>query len=301
MRRFAAACIFFALIAVAFTRSGQGQASLVRELAPGVYTRIAEPEKRIIANTSWIVFRDYVVVIDANYPWGARAVMPDLKRTTSKPIRYVFNTHYHADHAFGNSVWVDAGAAIICSEDCAAESRAKNAPSWAKDNATGDYSLQPYRLEHPQISFEKTMAIDDGTRRVEFERVGPGHSKGDAVAWLPKERILFTGDLVVNRPGNFVGDPDADPDGWVRALEGLAKRDIARLVPGHGVVGEGAAAVLGNREYLADMIRQVRAAAAKGVPADKVKVDLKKHDPWGQDEDRNRTAVLAVYRKVARR
>jgi cyclase len=210
-------------------------------------------------------------------------------------------SHYHADHAFGNSVFVDAGATIVCSQDCAAESRDKNTPSWAKDSGAGEYSLKPYRLEHPQISFEKTMAIDDGTRRLEFERVGPGHTRGDAVAWLPRERILFTGDLVVNRPGNFVGDPDADPDNWVRALDGLAKRDIARLVPGHGVVGQGATAVRGNREYLADMIQQVRAAVAKGIPADRMKMDLKRHDPWGQDDERNRTAALAIYQKVSKK
>jgi glyoxylase-like metal-dependent hydrolase (beta-lactamase superfamily II) len=298
MKRCAAALFFLLLLAIAFTNTGQGQANLVKEIGPGIYMRAAEPEKRIIANTSWIVFRDYVVVIDANYPWGARAVLADLKRTTDKPIRYVFDTHYHGDHSFGNSVWVDAGATIVCSEDCAAESRAKNTPSWAKDNATGDYSLKSYRLEHPQLSFEKTMALDDGTRRVEFERVGPGHTRGDAVAWMPRERILFTGDLVVNRPGNFVGDPDSDPDNWVRALDALARRDIARLVPGHGELGD-VAAVRGNRDYLADMIRQVRAAIAKGVPADKMTLDLKSHNPWGQDAERNRTSGLLIYAKLS--
>jgi glyoxylase-like metal-dependent hydrolase (beta-lactamase superfamily II) len=300
MKRSALALAFAMLLVVAFSRAGGAEASLVREIAPGVYTRLAEPEKRIIANTSWVVLREYVVVIDANFPWGARAAMADLKRTTSKPVRYVFNTHYHGDHAFGNSLWVDAGATVICSEACAAESRAKNAEAWTSNDAAGAYSLKPYRLEHPQISFEKTMALDDGARRIEFERVGPGHTKGDAVAWLPKERILFAGDLVVNRPGNYVGDADADPDNWVRALDELARRDAARVVPGHGALGD-ATAIRGNRAYLADLIAQVRAAVAKGVTADKVPLDLKRHDPWGQDEARNRTSAAQLHARFSKR
>ena len=73
MRRLVAAWVFVALLAAAAARVGHSQPNLVREPAPGVWTRIAEPEKRIIANTSWIAFRDFVVVIDANFPWGARA------------------------------------------------------------------------------------------------------------------------------------------------------------------------------------------------------------------------------------
>jgi cyclase len=300
MRRSISIVFFCLLLAAAFSRSGIGQPNLVTELAPGVYTRTAEPEKRIIANTSWIVFRDYIVVIDANFPWGARAAMADLKRTSSKPVRFVFDTHYHGDHAFGNSVWTDVGATVICSEDCAAESRAKNTPSWAKDSGQGEYSLKPYRLEHPQIVFRDSMAIDDGDRRLEFKKVGPAHSRGDAVAWLPKEKIVFTGDLVVNRPGNFVGDPDADHDNWVRMLGKIAANDIARVVPGHGAVGT-ADAIRGNAAYLDDMVRQVRAAIAKGVPADQVKVDLKRHDPWGQDEARNQSSARQVYDKLAKK
>jgi glyoxylase-like metal-dependent hydrolase (beta-lactamase superfamily II) len=218
----------------------------------------------------------------------------------NKPVRYVFDTHYHGDHAFGNSVWVDAGATIVCSDECLAESRAKNTPSWAKDTATGDYSLKPFRLEHPQLAFREGMAIDDGERRLELRKVGPAHTRGDAVAWLPKERILFTGDLAVNRPGNFVGDPDADPENWVRVLEKLAGHGPGQVVPGHGAVGT-ADALRGNAAYLADMLRQVRAAAARGVPADQLTVDLKKHDPWGQDETRNRDSARFMYAWTAKK
>src|SRR5579871_4496598 len=157
MKRFALAAPFFLLLAGAFLREATSQPNLVRQLAPDVYFREAEPEKRIIANTGWVVFRDYVLVIDANYPWGARAILPDIQRTTSKPIKYIFDTHYHADHLFGDSIWVDHGATIICSQECTAESLRKNPDQWNNDKGSGEYSLKPYRLEHPQISFQGRM------------------------------------------------------------------------------------------------------------------------------------------------
>ena len=78
-----------------------------------MFYRAADRDKRIIANTGWVAFCDYVLVIDANFPWGARAVLDDIRKTTDKPIRFVFDTHYHSDHSFGNSVFVDAGATIL--------------------------------------------------------------------------------------------------------------------------------------------------------------------------------------------
>ena len=299
MQRTVIALCFLVLLAAAFRQVGNGRPNLVREVAPGVFYREAEPEKRIIANTGWIVFQDYVMVIDANFPWGARAVLNDLRQTTDKPIRFVFNTHYHGDHSQGNSVLMDAGATVICSEECTAESKERNPEVWASNKGTDEYSLKPYRLEHPQISFRGSMVVDDGTRRVELVRVGPGHTRGDAVAYLPRERVLFSGDLVVNSPGNFVGDPGADPDGWVRALDALAARDIAAVVPGHGAQGT-VAAIKGNRAYLADMIAQLRAGIARGATAGQLEkqIDLKSHQPWGQDEERNRAAIRAWYEKL---
>ena len=302
MRRSAAIAVFSLLLFAAFRFEGRGQSSLVRQLAPGVYYRQAEPEKRIIANSGWVVFRDYVVVIDANFPWGARAILADLRQTTDKPIRFIFDTHYHSDHAFGNSVWVDAGATILCTEDCAAESLAKNVPAWNGNTGTGEYSLKNYRLEHPQVTFRDRLVVDDGSRRLELLRVGPAHTRGDAVAWLPKERILFTGDVCVNGSGHNVADPDADHDNWVRALDALAAKDVATVVPGHGALGT-AETIRGDRAYLADLVGQVRAGLAQGKTADEVvaAIDLSRQGAWGADATRNRNSAKAVYAKLARK
>ena len=93
----------------------------VKEIAPGVffrYSSITATDPKIPfggSNHTWVVFKDYVVVIDANFPKEAADVIAAIKKTTKKPIKYVLDTHHHGDHAYGNSVWAKEGAQIIAS------------------------------------------------------------------------------------------------------------------------------------------------------------------------------------------
>src|SRR5258708_21578429 len=147
MKRLSLATAFLALMACAFLRDAASQSNFTQQIAPGVYYRAADRPKNIIANTGWVVFRDYVLVIDANFPWGARAILSDLRKTTDKPIRFVLATHYHGDHAFGNSVWVDAGATILCSPECVEQSKTKNPPAQDKRTGTGQQGVKSGRRD----------------------------------------------------------------------------------------------------------------------------------------------------------
>lgn len=270
----------------------------VKELAPGVFVRMGDHTRNQPANTAWVIFKDYVLVIDANYPWGSKEILPQIKKTTNKPIRFVFNTHYHGDHHYGSQIFANEGAAIVCSQDCAQESRTKGQAGWDKNTVTGEFSLKPYKLVHPTIVFEKNMAFDDGEHRVEMMLMGPGHSKGDAVAWLPNEKILFTGDLCVNwGRGNNVADADADHDNWLRALDKMAQMPVKTLVPGHGALS-GIPQIKEQRAYLADMLDQVRKGIKAGKDGDKLaaEINLTRHK-IGADKERNANSVKAMYRK----
>jgi cyclase len=291
-----------ALTFAALAWSAADAGSVVRELAPGVFVRMGNRDRNQPANCGWILFQDYVLVIDANFPWGAKEILPEIRKTAKgKPIRFVFNTHYHGDHAYGGNIYTEAGATIVCSEDCSAESRTKGQAGWDKNTATGEYSLKPYHLAHPTLTFQQSMAFDDGQHRVEFRKVGPGHSKGDAVAWLPKERILFTGDLCVNwKFGNNVADADADHDNWLRALDTMASMKPATVVVGHGDLGS-APVLAAQKAYLGDMLDQVRKGVKAGKTADQLAsgINLTQHK-IGADKERNAASVRAIYAKVAR-
>src|SRR5215475_12286018 len=173
MRRSVIAGVFGTLLFVALGQQVKSPAARVRQLAPGVFSRQGDRDRRQPANTSWVVFRDFVVVIDANTPWGIKEVLPEIRKTTDKPIRYVFDTHYHWDHSWGNSVMADAGVTVVCSRDCAEELKDKGKREWDRNPTTGEYSLTAYRLEQPGLAFGEFVAFDDGERRLELRRMGP--------------------------------------------------------------------------------------------------------------------------------
>jgi glyoxylase-like metal-dependent hydrolase (beta-lactamase superfamily II) len=266
-----------------------------------VFSRQGDTDARQPANTSWIEFHNFVVVIDANTPWGVRAILPEIKKTTSKPVRYVFDTHYHWDHSQGNSVMADEGVTVICSQDCASELSTKGKEEWASGaKRTDQYSLTPYRMELPSVVFDNFMAIDDGERRLELRRVGPAHTMGDAVAFLPKEGILFTGDLCVNwRSGNNVGDPDADHQHWAQVLNDMARWNLKTVIPGHGDPGT-VDTLKAQSAFLDDLWKQVSAGKKAGKTVDQLlkEVDLSTHGNFAADAQQNQTAIRQVFRKA---
>lgn len=273
---------------------------LVHQIAPGVYYRESEDDKRIIATTSWIEFKDFVVVIDANFPWGSTRIIQAIKETTPKPVRFVLDTHYHGDHSYGNGVFAEAGATIVASDDTAADSKARNTGSWEKDTATGEQSLKQYKLVHPQLTFRDSITIDDGTRRLDLIRVGPGHTRGDVIAWLPTERIVFTGDLCDTRAQNNLADAGMSPEGWLAILDKIYAMNPAILVPGHGRDGN-AESLKGQRAYLSVIFDAARAGVAKGSSDDEIfkSIDWSKYKPWSDDEKRNHIALTAVIKKFS--
>jgi cyclase len=300
MKRLGMLLVMFSLLLVAYERALESQAGSVRQLAPGVFSRQGDKDARQPANTSWVEFRDFVVVIDANTPWGIRAVLPEITKTTSKPIKYVFDTHYHWDHTQGNSVMADAGVTVVCSQDCANELRTKGRGEWDQMARNEQYSLAPYRLEQPSIVFGDLMAIDDGERRLELRKVGPAHTIGDAVAFLPNEGILFTGDLCVNwRFGNNVGDRDADIPHWAQVLTGMAQWSVKTVVPGHGGLGT-ADTLRAQSAFLDDLWKQVSAGKQAGKTVDQLlkDVDLSKHGDFAADAQQNQSAIRQVFRKA---
>jgi len=291
------AVVFAALTVAAFLRAQKSTEPLVHELAPGVFYWQGDEIRRVQTNVGWVIFKDYVLVIDANFPWGAREILPEIKKTTDKPIRFVFNTHYHADHSYGNVVFHDAGAVVVSTSDSAQESRERgwrDVQNQAKERAT-----EP--LVNASVMFPDQMVFDDGDQRVELIKVGPAHTKGDAVAYLPKSKILFVGDLAVNWVyGNNLSDPGADLHHWVTMLGKLAGWDITALIPAHGVPGT-VETLVGQRDYLRDMLQQVEAGLKAGKSAEQLasEINLRTYQPFGADPKRTGNQVRSMYRNLS--
>jgi glyoxylase-like metal-dependent hydrolase (beta-lactamase superfamily II) len=221
--------------------SGRSAADGVNEVdavADGVYFHVGDIEKRGHCNNGWVIFKDYVLVIDANFPSGAQVILPKIRALTQKPIRFAFDTHHHGDHAYGNQVWIDSGATPVAHTGVMEEMKRYETglygdkPGRWEQTAESRPDVASSRLAPPSVLFPKELYFDDGQHRVELMHLGVAHTHGDAVAWLPKERILFTGDACVNGAYNFTGDGNIGK--WVATLD-LAKKLGAQVVcPGHG-------------------------------------------------------------------
>jgi len=181
---------------------GGGQIGQVQELAPGVYFRQGDIEHKGHCNNAWIVLEDYVVVIDANFPSGAEEVLPQIQRTTSKPIRFVVDTHHHGDHAYGNMIWVRNGVVPVAQENVLTEIHRFEPQRWQEAARTREDVKQLGLLgpKAPTLLFPERLVFDDGKRRLELFYFGKAHPRDHTFAFLPKEKVLFPGDAVVNGP-----------------------------------------------------------------------------------------------------
>src|SRR5215813_10894229 len=241
--------------------------SRVHQLARDVYYWAGDLSTHEQTNVGFVVFRDYVLVIDANFPWAAEHILADIKTITSKPVRFVFNTHYHADHTMGNSVFTAHGAAVVSTEDLARELGTKG-----MEDIREQTRMKMDHLELPSIRFPDRLVFDDGEHRVELIKYGQAHTKGDGVAYLPAEGIVFVGDLAVNwTHGNNLSDQYVRYIGWIRALDNIAKLPIKTVVPAHGDLGD-VDLLNRQRDFIADMWKQVK----QGLKAGKSSAELKK-------------------------
>src|SRR5262249_53431313 len=158
-------------------------------------------------------------------PKEAADVIADIKKTTKKPIKYVLDTHHHGDHAYGNCIWAKEGAKIIAHKNCDRLLSTNGPKAWeiaAKDRD----DLKKNELKNVDIAYEKDdkYVIDDGSQRVEFLYFGHCHTAGDSVAYLPKQKILCTGDACVNGSFNFMGHSNSAS--WIQNLGKMEKLDI---------------------------------------------------------------------------
>ncbi len=147
--------------AVSATRAACSRHSLevgkVDPVAPDVYFHEGDIEKGF-CNNGWVVFEDYVLVVDANFPAGAQVILPKIRALTDKPIRFAFDTHHHGDHTYGNQTWVESGATPVAHTGVIDEMRRYE---------TGYFDAKPGRWE--ESARERTITI--AARGARYEKI----------------------------------------------------------------------------------------------------------------------------------
>lgn len=281
------------------------------KVTDGVYYATASGTMNVGSNSPIIVNDDEALVIDSEItPAAARAIVADLKAVTSKPVRYVVDSHYHYDHAFGNQIFI-ADAQVIghdstrrrmlgnvmeqftflnsvqrvpATVDALKQRIAQEADPQQKAALERQVAnslayleqVKEVKVTPPNLTFDQTMTLYRGGREIRLLYLGRGHTDTDVVVYLPKERIVCTGDLMESIV-SYMGD--SYPEEWIATLERLKALDFDTVMPGHGVVFKGKTKITAFQSYLKDVLTQVTALRKQGLNAEDAaqKVDVTKY------------------------
>jgi glyoxylase-like metal-dependent hydrolase (beta-lactamase superfamily II) len=221
-------------------------------------------------NTGVIVGDDGVMVIDAQAtPLMAREVIRRIRGVTSKPVKYVVLTHYHAVRVLGASAY--KAQHIIASDATLGLIRERGEADMKSEIGRFPRLFRGAGtipgLTWPTLTFRGELTLRMGTLEVQIIHAGAGHTGGDTIVWVPSQRVLFSGDLVEYEAGIYTGD--AHLEVWPSTLDKLRQLKAKALVPGRGPALTTPAACDGAIAYTQDFIRGLYDVAQNGVKAGK--------------------------------
>jgi glyoxylase-like metal-dependent hydrolase (beta-lactamase superfamily II) len=282
-----------ALVAAPSVAAEAGEMFDVVRLADGVYAGLvkARPPTYVFANSLIVIGTDAVLVVDTQQsPSAAEDLVSEVRALTELPVRFVVNTHWHGDHVYGNETYRRHYPGVLFLGQhrtregvlgpgvAYREEELRTLPESIREReemlASGKLTeVQRERVEYsrsartrylgelraltivpPDVTFASSLTLHlGGGLDVEVHHLGPAHTAGDVVVYLPREKILEVGDLLEDAFPYF---GHAYPAGWAQALERIGEFDANVLLPSHGPV-------LRDRELLDVETRLVRALVAE--------------------------------------
>jgi glyoxylase-like metal-dependent hydrolase (beta-lactamase superfamily II) len=250
-----------------------------------------------------------VFVVDSCFlPSAAREDIAQIRTWTDKPVSFVLNTHFHNHHNLGNRAYMDAFPALTIiahtetkkdmdmfgpgsemreerslaslqrmmdtgkldgGRALTADEKVEVKSALSQQSAVID-ELKKVQFQSATLTFDHDFTIDLGNREVQVRFLGRGNTAGDAVAYLPKEKIVAAGDLVVY-PIPYIYD--GYPTEWIQTLQNLSQLDADTIVPGHGPVMHDKTHILLIRDLLKSAVDQMNAKLRQTRPAMFQKLD----------------------------
>ena len=290
-----------------------GKAFRFNKVKEGVYHAIGTGALTVVGNSTVLVNdRDVILVDDHVSPAAAWVLLEEIKAITDKPVTTVINTHFHFDHAHGNQIF-GPGVQIIGHEftrrailddpmskplyqsfynfktlegqietlrkrvaseqNPAAREKLQAQLTSVENNYASQKELRP---TPPNVTLTTQMTLFRGDREIQIRYLGRGHTAGDVVVYLPREKAVITGDLLTSSTSNM---SDSYPLEWAATLEELKKLDFDTVIPGHGEAFTDKAKIDYYAAYLRDVWSAVGALKKQGVPAEEAakRADLSKH------------------------
>ena len=237
------------------------------EIAPGLYSFGAG-----LAFNAFMVTDDGVIVMDSFDEEFARASLAAIRKVTDKPIRYLVYSHNHYDHIGGGQIFKAAGATILSHEATANWLKAHPSPDVAMPDKSWSGSKSELRL---------------GKSRINLRHFGASHGEGMTLFEFPRERVIYTVDLVVPKRVGFAYMPDFSPREWERTLAEMGELDFDRVMFAHNAAVGPRASVAEQLQFLQDLRAAIFAEFKKGTPFMQIPnaVKLPQYEGWDGYEE----------------
>lgn len=277
----------------------------VEEVAPGIFVHHGRHEMATaenfggIANLGFIVGAQAVGVVDTGGSLAqGQALLAAIRRITDLPIRYVINTHFHPDHIFGNAAFRGEAVTFVAHARlpralaARAESYMKGLQQALGAAAAGTDIVMPDRL------IETEEVIDLGGRPLLLTAYPPAHTEADLTITDLTTQTLFAGDLVFLERIPVI---DGSIRGWLQVTDEMRRRDVARVVAGHGPVSAAwPSALEGQTRYLGRLLRQMRIFLSAGGGLEKAidTLGIEERDQWQLFEQYHGRNVTAAYTEL---
>jgi cyclase len=282
----------------------------IKPMADGVYAAIAKPAYKVNCNAAIILLGDSVLVVDTHSkPSAARALIEQIKKLTDKPVRYVVNTHFHWDHYQGNQAYPSswpAGVEIISSQATRENIEHRGIPRVKYEIATmpkeieklkadlasatdakqkaqlqtnlqqaEDYlsELATMQFTLPTLTFDRSFILYRKSRTVEILWLGNAHTNGDVWVFLPKEKVIISGDALHGWTP-FMGD--SYPFEWITTLDAAEKLDFDQALGGHGDVMHGKEQFELWKHYLHDLLDETAQSYGNGASLEDAQKEVSK-------------------------
>jgi len=271
----------------------------IQKVANGIYFAHARPQAMINCNAAIFVRSQDVVVVDAHSkPSAAASLIGQIKREiTTKPVRYVINTHFHWDHTQGNHAYRLTGETVDFIASAATKelmenlaiarmkasvgavpqqidtlrSQAARSSSAAEKAFCADQvrqleayqaELKDYTLELPTITFDKSYLLQDPAHDLHIEFHGHAHTAGDVVVFCPQARTIATGDVI---HGSLPFIADGFPRIWPGTIDSIGRADFNSIMPGHAGLQTGRTVMTNMRNYIEELTGRVEEGKKAGL------------------------------------
>ena len=278
---------------------GKSYEAGLQEIGDGLYAYMQPDGSWGWSNAGLIVDGEHTLLVDTLYDLQlTERMLADMRRAVPAAARIdtLVNTHANGDHCYGNQL-VD-GARIVASERTAVEmgelppaamaAIVAQAPQMGELGefflrCFGAFDFDGIELRRPDDTFAGELTMHVGARELQLIEVGPAHTRGDTLALLARERVLFSGDILFNEahPIAWAGPVS----NWIAACERILAMDVETIVPGHGPLA-GKDSVVELKAYFEYLYDEARARHADGMSAlDAARsMALDRWADWGESE-----------------